>query len=169
MSGILPLRRALLRVKLHYPKSSPAPALRRYNHQTAPQDPFPLPLSSQLSHVVDAPEEFEGMPPRPAPRPDEPTETLRARLTYQSRKRGTLECDLLLSTFADENLRSMTDAELREYDQLLDEPEWHIYYWAIEKRELPERWVDSPVLKRLQKHAKNEAKVIRRMPDLPAY
>ncbi|EJD39514.1 DUF339-domain-containing protein, partial [Auricularia subglabra TFB-10046 SS5] len=127
------------------------------------QDPFPLPLSAQVG-IVDAPE--DGMPVRPAPRPDEPTETLRARLVYQSRKRGTLECDLLLSTFADENLRAMSDAELREYDELLNEPEWHIYYWAIGKRNPPERWVGSHILERLKTHARNDAKVIRRMPDL---
>ena len=50
--------------------------------------------------------------------------------------------------------------------QLLDEPEWHIYYWAVGKREPPERWENSEILKRLQQHSKNEARVVRRMPDL---
>ncbi|KAH7108452.1 Flavinator of succinate dehydrogenase-domain-containing protein [Auriculariales sp. MPI-PUGE-AT-0066] len=138
----------------------------RLLHSTAPQDPFPLPLSEKLAHLVDAPEDVEGLPPRPAPRPNEDVRTLRARLTYQSRKRGTLECDLLLSTFASENLASMSEGELREYDQLLDEPEWTIYYWAIGKREPPPRWAESDILKRLQEHSKNEARVVRRMPDL---
>jgi len=43
---------------------------------------------------------------------------MRARLTYQSRKRGTLESDLLLSTFARDHLHSMSTEELREYDKV---------------------------------------------------
>jgi succinate dehydrogenase assembly factor 2 len=45
-------------------------------------------------------------------------DTLRARLTYRSRKRGILETDLLLSTFAKDHLPSMTEAELVEYSQV---------------------------------------------------
>lgn len=54
----------------------------------------------------------------PLPRPNESTDTLRARLVYQSRKRGTLESDLLLSTFARDFLGKMTHAEMMEYDKV---------------------------------------------------
>ncbi|EIM89038.1 DUF339-domain-containing protein [Stereum hirsutum FP-91666 SS1] len=91
---------------------------------------------------------------------------MRARLVYQSRKRGTLESDLLLSTFAREWLGGMEEAELREYDKLLDEPDWDIYYWATKKRAPPERWANSSVLEKLVVHARNEGKAVRRMPDL---
>jgi hypothetical protein len=53
--------------------------------------------------------------------------------TDQSRKRGTLESDLLLSTFADENLGSMTHAQLQQYDSFLDENDWDIYYWVTQE------------------------------------
>ena len=43
---------------------------------------------------------------------------MRARLVYQSRKRGTLESDLLLSTFARERLGGMSEEELREFDKV---------------------------------------------------
>jgi succinate dehydrogenase assembly factor 2 len=43
---------------------------------------------------------------------------MRARLMYQSRKRGTLESDLLLSTFARDVLAGMGEEELREYDKV---------------------------------------------------
>jgi succinate dehydrogenase assembly factor 2 len=42
----------------------------------------------------------------------------RARLVYQSRKRGTLESDLLLSTFAQEHLGAMDAVELSEFDKV---------------------------------------------------
>lgn len=54
-------------------------------------------------------------------------------LLDQSRKRGTLESDLLLSTFADANLSQMTMEQLRQYDVFLDENDWDIYYWATQE------------------------------------
>jgi hypothetical protein len=51
----------------------------------------------------------------------------------QSRKRGTLESDLLLSTFADVNLSKMTMKQLQQYDLFLDENDWDIYYWATQE------------------------------------
>lgn len=51
----------------------------------------------------------------------------------QSRKRGTLESDLLLSTFADANLDSMTLDQLQQYDLFLDENDWDIYYWVTQE------------------------------------
>ena len=51
----------------------------------------------------------------------------------QSRKRGTLESDLLLSTFADDNLATMTPKQLQQYDLFLDENDWDIYYWATQE------------------------------------
>lgn len=92
-----------------------------------------------------------------------------ARLVYQSRKRGILESDLLLSRFAKKHLKTFDDADLDEYDKLLDEPDWDIYYWATKNYDvtpLPEKWKESKVLKMLQEDAKNHDKEILRMPEL---
>lgn len=51
----------------------------------------------------------------------------------QSRKRGTLESDLLCSTFADANLATMTPKQLQQYDLFLDENDWDIYYWVTQE------------------------------------
>ncbi|KAK3325484.1 Flavinator of succinate dehydrogenase-domain-containing protein [Apodospora peruviana] len=69
----------------------------------------------------------------PLRRVGEDSATMRARLLYQSRKRGTLESDLLLSTFAAEHLSQMTPEQLRQYDLFLDENDWDIYYWATQE------------------------------------
>ncbi|EON68514.1 hypothetical protein W97_07772 [Coniosporium apollinis CBS 100218] len=69
----------------------------------------------------------------PLRRTGEDANTTRARLLYQSRKRGTLESDLLLSTFADANLGRMTPQQLQQYDLFLDENDWDIYYWATQQ------------------------------------
>ncbi|QPC68690.1 hypothetical protein HYE67_010921 [Fusarium culmorum] len=72
----------------------------------------------------------------PLRRVGEDDATKRARLVYQSRKRGTLESDLLLSTFASAHLASLSPELLDQYDRILDENDWDIYYWATQKEEL---------------------------------
>lgn len=69
----------------------------------------------------------------PLRRTGEDANTMRARLLYQSRKRGTLESDLLMSTFAEAHLREMTKAQMAQFDLFLDENDWDIYYWATQE------------------------------------
>ncbi|GAO18068.1 uncharacterized protein UV8b_07352 [Ustilaginoidea virens] len=85
--------------------------------------------------------ELPGVPFRVAPlrRSGEDDQTKRARLLYQSRKRGTLESDLLLSTFAAAHLPDMRGPLLAQYDRLLDENDWDIYYWATQDGDTPPR------------------------------
>lgn len=80
------------------------------------KDPWPLPHTPE--HIAYTATGADTLPPTPLPRPNETVDILRARLVYQSRKRGTLESDLLLSTFARDNLTSMSESELREYDKV---------------------------------------------------
>lgn len=106
---------------------------------------------------------------QPLRRENESDDKLRKRLVYQSRKRGILETDLLLSTFAHKYLHTFDREMLVEYDKLLDELDWDIYYWATKKYDitpLPEKWKSSKVLKLLQEEAKNEEKLVLRMPAL---
>ncbi|KAI5955530.1 emi5 [Candida theae] len=108
----------------------------------------------------------------PIVRTGETADIKRARLIYQSRKRGILESDLLLSRFAKKYLKQMSDAELDEYDKLLDEADWDIYYWATKNYSvtpLPEKWQNSKILKLLQQEAENNERVILRMPELHEY
>ncbi|PVH20472.1 succinate dehydrogenase assembly factor 2, mitochondrial [Candidozyma haemuli] len=105
----------------------------------------------------------------PIVRTGESLEVKRARLVYQSRKRGILESDLLLSRFAKKHLHKFNYEELDEYDKLLDEPDWDIYYWATKNYDvtpLPDKWKDSKILGMLQADAENPEKEIMRMPDL---
>lgn len=105
----------------------------------------------------------------PIQRTGESIDVKRARLVYQSRKRGILESDLLLSRFAKRYLTGFSQEELDEYDKLLDEPDWDIYYWATKNYDvtpLPDKWKDSKILKLLQEDAENKEKEILRMPEL---
>lgn len=101
-----------LRVLL--PIAYPRPLQARWNHTKLADDPYSLPLSPE---ILDQPTHSGELPPR-VPRENEPIDCLRARLVYQSRKRGMLEGDLLLSTFAAEYLPRMELKELKEFDQV---------------------------------------------------
>ncbi|XP_004715104.1 succinate dehydrogenase assembly factor 2, mitochondrial [Echinops telfairi] len=101
-------------------------------------------------------------------RTDESVDTKRARLLYESRKRGMLENCILLSLFAKEHLHRMTEKQLNLYDRLINEPsnDWDIYYWATEAKPAPEIF-ENEVLELLRDFAKNKNREQRlRAPDL---
>lgn len=97
-------------------------------------DPYLLPHTPQHISPSDAPaasgahepevdlSDPELPFPTPLPRDGETLGALRARLVYQSRKRGTLEGDLLMSTFGQEHMGGMSEAELREFDKVRSFP-----------------------------------------------
>ncbi|KAL0125427.1 hypothetical protein PUN28_004507 [Cardiocondyla obscurior] len=92
----------------------------------------------------------------------------RARLTYQSRKRGMLENGLLLSTFAKKYLNTFDDNQLRLYDKLINLPsnDWDIFYWATGVKPTPPEF-DNEVMNLLKKHVQNDDRQARIMqPDL---
>ncbi|XP_062973070.1 succinate dehydrogenase assembly factor 2, mitochondrial [Elgaria multicarinata webbii] len=107
------------------------------------------------------------LPPWQA-RPHEPLQTKRARLLYESRKRGMLENCLLLSFFAKENLNLMNEQQLDLYDRLINEPsnDWDIYYWATEAKPAPEIF-ENEVMEMLRQFTKNKKREKRlQQPDL---
>ncbi|KAL7286131.1 hypothetical protein TKK_0019574 [Trichogramma kaykai] len=98
----------------------------------------------------------------------ESTEVKRARLLYQSRKRGMLENGLVLSTFAHKYLNGFNEKHLRQYDQLINIPsnDWDIYYWATGVKPVPPQY-NNEVMSLLQEFLKNEQREARiRQPDL---
>ncbi|KAK0638762.1 Flavinator of succinate dehydrogenase-domain-containing protein [Cercophora newfieldiana] len=136
LHALRPARRAftLLRASAR-PVTLTTPRLPIHATRTFVSDPINPDQSGRDLEVG----ELEGAKFRiePLRRTDETPETTRARLLYQSRKRGTLESDLLLSTFAAANLSKMTPEQLTQYDLFLDENDWDIYYWATQEAAPP--------------------------------
>ncbi|KPI91231.1 PREDICTED: succinate dehydrogenase assembly factor 2-A, mitochondrial-like [Papilio xuthus] len=97
----------------------------------------------------------------------QPLESRKARLHYQSRKRGMLENDLLLSTFAKKYLDNFTEEQTMMYDRLINSPsnDWDLFYWIVEKQPTPKEF-DNEIMDLLKKHAKNENKVVLSQPPL---
>lgn len=158
-------------------------------------DPWTLkPPPPPKLEVSDPPPSMEQLlnSAHPEGRESEPADILRKRLVYESRKRGILEMDLILSTFAKDRLQTMDERQLREYDrvsahtelfatgcepttdrlldaaQFLTLPDWSIYYFVTGKAPAPEPWASSWILNELLNHAANKGRTVRRMPDLEA-
>lgn len=89
------------------------------------------------------------------------------RLQYQSRKRGMLENDLILSTFAKKYLDGFNEEQTLMYDRLINSPsnDWDIFYWIVLKKETPKEF-DNEIMDLLKKHAQNDEKKALSQPNL---
>lgn len=74
----------------------------------------------------------------------------RKRLLYIATYRGFKEADLLIGGFAKANLAEMNEAELDEFEALLQINDKELYAWATGKAEPPAN-VSGPVFERLKK------------------
>ncbi|RCN43946.1 TPR repeat region [Ancylostoma caninum] len=74
---------------------------------------------------------------------------LKARLLYQSKKRGILENDILIGAFAERNLSKMNQEELESYDKLIngEHMEWDLFYFMSGKKEPPADVANSSAFK----------------------
>ena len=100
----------------------------RTDHFAAKSD---FPVSSQGEHQVDA------------------DEANRKRIIYRSKQRGWLEVDLLLGRWAGQNVMQLSNDELLQYEDILNEETIDIFNYISGKSDVPER-LDTPMMKRLQ-------------------
>lgn len=117
-------------------------------------------------YPVDRTNPHDIAPPAPLPRPNESVKNKQKRLLWSSRKRGILETDLLLSTYFQLHMDTMSLQALNEYDALLNENDWDIYYWTTGARDLPERIEQMQFFPHLVEHCKNRQRQILRMPSV---
>ncbi|MBF0355740.1 MAG: succinate dehydrogenase assembly factor 2 [Alphaproteobacteria bacterium] len=59
------------------------------------------------------------------------------RLLFQARHRGMNENDLLIGRFAQAELANLSEAELDEFESLLDELDIDLFGWITGQRPLP--------------------------------
>ncbi|KAK0396323.1 hypothetical protein QR680_001671 [Steinernema hermaphroditum] len=82
----------------------------------------------------------------------------RARLLYQSKKRGILENDILIGGFAETNLSVFTQEQLDMYDRIIngEHMEWDLFYYISGKKVAPKNLQDSDVFKLMVKYANDK-------------
>jgi len=138
-------------------------------------DPYPIALQNAAAMprtAVTEDGQYSDTEPHETDRPrnvNEDLDTYRARMVYQTRKRGTLETGLLLSTWMPrERIATMEREELQELERLMSVPEWTLFYWMSGKQRPAEdsEWASSSLLESLREHTSNKEKVVRKMPEL---
>ncbi|OQR83814.1 hypothetical protein THRCLA_23121, partial [Thraustotheca clavata] len=77
----------------------------------------------------------------------------RKRVIYRSKQRGWLEVDLLLGRWASENVMSLSNEELRQYEDILNRETIDIFNFISGKDTVPPE-IDTPMMKRLQDYCK---------------
>ncbi len=73
----------------------------------------------------------------------------RRRMLFRAWRRGMREMDLVMGSFADANLPTMTEAELDEFERLLDAPDPELLAWITGEAPVPAAF-DTPLLARLR-------------------
>uniref|UniRef100_A0A0N5A2M8 Succinate dehydrogenase assembly factor 2, mitochondrial n=1 Tax=Parastrongyloides trichosuri TaxID=131310 RepID=A0A0N5A2M8_PARTI len=78
----------------------------------------------------------------------------RARLYYQSKKRGILENDIIFGDFADDILKKLSPKQLEEYDKLIngDTNEWDLFYYVSGRKEAPKDIAETSVFPIIKKY-----------------
>eukprot|EP00937_MAST-01D_sp_MAST-1D-sp2_P004675 g4675.t1 len=80
-------------------------------------------------------------PPHAQPREGAAVDAGRAqrkRLVYRSKQRGWLEVDLLMGTFAEQHVWGFSEAQLVEYEAILNEETIDIFNFITNKEPVPE-------------------------------
>jgi antitoxin CptB len=79
-------------------------------------------------------------------------EGVKKQLLWRARQRGLLELDVILGSFADKNLKTMTSAETAEFEKILALESPDLYKLLSGQVPPSPEFKDSAVLKTLMKH-----------------
>ncbi|MEC7029709.1 MAG: succinate dehydrogenase assembly factor 2 [Pseudomonadota bacterium] len=86
---------------------------------------------------------------------EETIENKRKRLIFRSWHRGTREMDLIMGSFADQNIPQMAEDDLVLYDDILQHPDPDLYNWITGKEDVPANYANA-VLDQLIAHRPHE-------------
>merc|ERR1711941_146599 len=78
----------------------------------------------------------------------------RKRLLFRSKERGMLETDLILGSYAIQNLEAMNETQLAQFEQILDCIDPDLFLYLTKKVETPAE-LDNEVMHAIQKHTFN--------------
>jgi antitoxin CptB len=73
----------------------------------------------------------------------------RRRVLFRSWHRGIREMDLIMGRFADAEIGTMSDADLDEFERLIEVPDRDLFRWITGEDETPSNY-DTPVFRSLK-------------------
>ena len=88
--------------------------------------------------------------------PEVDREVRRRRIRFRAWHRGTREMDLIMGGFADAALPRLSDAELDQFEHLLDLPDPVVFAWLAGMEAVPAAQ-DTPLLRKVRAFRVHEA------------
>ncbi len=76
-------------------------------------------------------------------------EPRRRRILFRAWHRGTREMDLLMGSFTDSEIRTMSDDDLATLELLIEAPDRDLFAWITDKVETPANY-DTDVFRRMK-------------------
>ncbi|HEX2510791.1 MAG TPA: succinate dehydrogenase assembly factor 2 [Microvirga sp.] len=76
-------------------------------------------------------------------------DTRRRRNLFRAWHRGIREMDLIMGRFADAEIGAMSEADLKEFERLIEVPDRDLFRWITGESEIPANY-DTPVFRRLK-------------------
>ncbi|MEJ1159332.1 FAD assembly factor SdhE [Prosthecomicrobium sp. N25] len=73
----------------------------------------------------------------------------RKKALFRAWHRGTKEMDLLLGTFADAHLATLSETDFAEFERLMDVPDRDLFAWIIDREETPGNY-DTPLFRQVK-------------------
>ncbi len=73
----------------------------------------------------------------------------RRKILFRSWHRGTREMDLIMGRFADARIGELTDAELDDFERLIEVPDRDLFAWVTSKADTPANY-DTTVFRSLK-------------------
>jgi antitoxin CptB len=76
-------------------------------------------------------------------------DTRRRRILFRAWHRGMREMDLIMGRFADATIHELTDADLDEFENLMQAPDPEVYRWIVGDERTPAEY-DRPLFRKLR-------------------
>ena len=67
----------------------------------------------------------------------------RRKLKFRAWRRGFREMDLLMGSFADEHLATLSEDDVSEFERLLGTPDWEVFAWLVGQKPVPPNFESS--------------------------
>jgi antitoxin CptB len=82
----------------------------------------------------------------------------RRKILFRSWHRGMREMDLIMGRFADVEIGTMSEADLDEFERLIEVPDRDLFHWISGELEIPENY-DTAVFRRLKSFHSHSAPI----------
>jgi len=82
----------------------------------------------------------------------------RRRILFRAWRRGIREMDLIMGRFTDEAIGAMTDAELDDFERLIEVPDRDLFGWITGEAETPSNY-DTAIFRRVKAFHTHDAPI----------